>query len=85
MSNFVSLLQRAQCLQKTDVDPGHSEWWHGYIRGLRRAYYGDAFGTEAEHELFMDAINSPDQSRVALGKGYRAGLTLTAREPDTGP
>jgi len=84
--DFRRLLIRAQTLRETDVDcsAARSAWWRGYIRGLRRAHHGDNFGTEAEHALFMDAVNSRDESRVALGKGYRAGLTLTASEPETG-
>jgi len=40
------------------------------------------FGTDAEHDLYLNAINDTDQNRAALGRGYRAGLTLTAHEPD---
>lgn len=52
--------------------PDQAEYWKGYQRGLRRAYDGDAFMTDAEHEQFMaytDDPNYPD-----LGRGYRDGL-----------
>jgi len=52
------------------------------MRGLRRAHHGQNFGTDAEHDLYLNAINDTDQNRAALGRGYRAGLTLTAHEPD---
>ena len=82
MSNFASLLRRADTLRRLTSDPVESEWWTGYLRGLRRAHHGERFGTLAEHELWLAAIESTDPQRVALGRGYRAGLTLTMRDPD---
>ena len=29
---------------------GHHGYWQGYMRGLSRARYGDALGTEAQHQ-----------------------------------
>lgn len=50
-----------------------------------RAKYARRFiiqsGTQSEHELWLSAIDSPDESRAALGRGYRAGLTMEARDP----
>lgn len=84
MSNFASLMRRADTLRRLSdgSNPFESDWWAGYMRGLRRAHHGEAFGTAAEHAMWMDAANSSDPQRAALGRGYRAGLTLTAREPD---
>ena len=81
MTAFASLMRRADTLRRLESNPMHSEWWAGYIRGMRRAHHGEQFGTAAEHELFSAAVESDDPSRRALGAGYRAGLTLTAREP----
>lgn len=81
MSNFASLMRRADTLRRVEPDPIRAEWWAGYMRGLRRAHHGEKFGTAVEHELWMSAIDSPDPLRSALGRGYRAGLTLTASEP----
>jgi len=50
------------------------DFWSGYIRGLRRNYHGEKFGTDEEHELWMAAINSSDESRKNRGLGYRAGF-----------
>lgn len=80
MSNFASLLRRADTLRR--ADPANSDWWAGYMRGLRRAHHGERFGTVAEHELWLSAAATPDPQRAALGRGYRAGLTLTMRDPD---
>lgn len=81
MSNYQSLMRRADTLRKFENDPINESWWAGYMRGLRRAHHGEIFGTQAEHELWLSAIDSPDEMRSALGRGYRAGLTMEAREP----
>jgi hypothetical protein len=52
------------------------EWRAGFERGLRRGFYGDAFGTPAEHETWTAAADSPDPMRADRGRGYRAGLAL---------
>lgn len=82
MSKFASLMRRADMLRRVESDPLRSEWWTGYMRGLRRAHHGERFGSQAEHEMWIAAIESSDPSRAALGLGYRAGLTLTMRDPD---
>ena len=81
MSNFSSLMRRADTLRRIESDPIRAEWWVGYMRGLRRAHHGKRFGTEAEHDLWLSASASTDPSRAALGRGYVAGLTLTASDP----
>ena len=82
MSKFTTLMRRADTLRRIETDPIKTEWWAGYMRGLRRAHHGEKFGTQTEHELWLSAIDSPDESRAALGRGYRAGLTLQAYDPD---
>ena len=82
MENFNSLMQRAETLRRLERDPIHGEWWAGYLRGLRRAHHGEKFGDADEHTKFLAAGDSDDPSRAALGRGYRAGLTLEAREPE---
>lgn len=82
MSAFASLMRRADTLRRLESNPVHSEWWVGYMRGLRRAHHGAQFGTQAEHDLWHSAVESPDPQRAALGRGYLAGLTLTMRDPE---
>ena len=82
MSNFASLMRRADTLRRVESDPIRAEWWAGYMRGLRRAHHGEDFGSVAEHELWLSATESADPQRAALGRGYRAGLTLSPRDPD---
>lgn len=81
MSNFASLMRRADTLRRLTSDRIESAWWTGYMRGLRRAHHGEQFGTEAEHQMWLDAATSPDSQRAAMGHGYAAGLTLTAIDP----
>lgn len=79
--SFASLMRRADTLRRMEKDALRSAWWTGYIRGLRRAHHGEAFGTDAEHALYLDAIESGDPARAALGRGYHDGLTLTSLDP----
>ena len=72
---------RADALRRIEPDPVKIDWWTGYMRGLRRAHHGERFGTEAEHQLWLSAVESDDPSLVARRNGYLAGLTLTAQEP----
>lgn len=84
MNPFASLMRRADTLRRLESDPMRSEWWAGYMRGLRRAHHGEQFGSSAEHDMWSAAADSTDPKRAALGRGYRAGLTLTMRDPETG-
>ncbi len=57
---------------KTFWDTGENkDYWRGYIRGLRRRYHGEKFGTDEEHEQWMNMID--DKDREELGRGYRDG------------
>ena len=82
MSNFATLMRRADTLLRAESDPIRSAWWVGYMRGLRRAHHGESFGSRVEHELWLSAIESINLERAALGLGYRAGLMLEACDPE---
>lgn len=56
------------------LQPDRSEYWRGYIRGLRKAYHGENFGTAIEHAAYCEAIYSEYPDRKMLGQGYRDGL-----------
>lgn len=66
-------MRRAQAMAQLDESPLRQEYWTGYQRGLRRAYHGTKFGTQAEHKLWMSLIDDPDESREQRGLGYRDG------------
>jgi hypothetical protein len=70
-STFESKLLYAETTR--DVD-GRPDYWYGYMRGLRRAYHGEQFGTDQEHALWLaleDRGTRQDQER---GRGYRDGF-----------
>ena len=81
MTAFSSLMRRAGTLRQFESDPIRSEWWVGYMRGLRRAHHGANFGTRAEHEMWIAASESTDPMRASLGRGYVVGLTMECRDP----
>ena len=69
--NFLSWADTLRCISPGD----ESEFWAGYMRGLRRLHHGEAFGTDAEHELWHGIpTDEPDLTRRARGEGYRAGF-----------
>ena len=77
-SKFESLLKDAEAQRKATSDPGEAEYLTGYIRGLRRAYHGTAFGTESEHKLWSSLIARRDHYGQKRGQGYLDGLKALA-------
>ena len=51
-----------------------SDFWAGYVRGMRRLYHGENFGTIKGHILRMGLIDDRDEARKARGLGYRFGF-----------
>jgi hypothetical protein len=66
------------------VEPERADYWHGYRRGLRRARFGEQFGTAAEHQLWLTLADDTDASRAALGRGYREALAQLGRPVERG-
>ena len=73
--NFHSEKMLAVTMLGVETDPNKLNYWNGYLRGLRRAQFGDLFGTEAEHKLWLSLENDSDLSRRARGRGYQDGLS----------
>ena len=68
---FKSKLLYAEMMLDVDDRP---DYWAGYRRGLRRAYHGDRFVPDAEHESWLSLAerdSDQDQQRVL---GYWDGL-----------
>lgn len=65
-------LSRAMAMGK--LNPGQEDYWLGYQRGLRRAFQGESFGTEEDHEKWLSYYWSLDHRIADKGQGYRAGL-----------
>lgn len=62
----------ARAIKQLSSDPSFLE---GYIRGLRRHYHGEKFGTAEEHAHWMAlADEQGDEQLTARGRGYRAGF-----------
>jgi hypothetical protein len=59
---------------------GRQNYWLGYRRGLRRAFYGDAFCTEEEHQLWLSLVDRPQWEVAERGRGYHDGLRVTGVE-----
>lgn len=73
---FKSEMRRAQTMAKIETELFRAEYWTGYQRGLRRAYHGAKFGEPGEHEKWLAAANSDDESRKQRGIGYRDGIVF---------
>lgn len=74
-ATFQALARRAKLLT--------GDYGAGYLRGLRRAHHGDAFGTADEHALWS-SLGLDGDTREELGRGYRDGLAGTDPVPRIG-
>ena len=70
-STFKAKLLHAEIMSDVDNRPNY---WRGYSRGLQRAYFGEAFGTEAEHQRWQSLADRDDQHDQDRGLGYLHGL-----------
>lgn len=68
-TKYRNLLLRAKSMQLVNDRPN---FWEGYIRGLRRAHYGDRYGTAANHNRWLTL--GGDVAREEMSHGYREGL-----------
>ena len=50
------------------------DYWLGYRRGLRRAFYGEAFGTEEDHQLWLSLADRDHKEIAERGLGYLDAL-----------
>lgn len=64
-AGFRSLVAQARLI---DGDYGA-----GYLRGIRRHYHGERFGTAEEHALWS-RLGLDGDYRAELGAGYRDGV-----------
>lgn len=73
-AQFQHAMGAAETFQRLTEEPLVADFWAGFIRGTRRHYHGERFGTDEEHALWMAAAESDDESRRRRGIGYRAGI-----------
>lgn len=81
MTDLTLLIRRADNLRRLETNYFAEAWWAGYIRGLRRAQHGEAFGTEQEHQMWCAMCHSRDGLSRIRGAGYLAGLEGQWAEP----
>ena len=66
---FQSLGRMASAMRS--VEHERQDFWLGFLRGLRRSYHGENFGTLEEHENYMNCRR--DEHRRDMQTGYRTG------------
>ena len=72
---FQHAMGAAKTFRRLAQEPLVQDFWSGYLQGTRRRYHGEKFGTAEEHDLWMAAVTSEDESRQRQGQGYAAGFT----------
>lgn len=72
---FQQAMGAAETFRRLAEEPLVQDFWIGYLRGVRRHYHGEKFGTAEEHALWMEAVTSDDELRQRRGLGYTAGFT----------
>ena len=70
-NHFQCEMMKAQTFIELGED---SDYWMGYQRGLRRRFHGENFGTDEEHEMWMQLYEDSDDVRANRGRGYRDGF-----------
>lgn len=74
-------LTAAEAFQKMSDVPAENAFWGGYLRGIRRNYHGENFGTDETHYRHMGLCDAPDAEHQLRGVGYKAGFEgLNARQ-----
>ena len=73
---FKAEMQRAHTMSNLEDNYLKKSYWKGYIRGLRRSYHGENFGTLKEHTLYWKCLYHESPDRQAIGKGYQDGLAF---------
>ncbi len=76
--NYESQITMAKTMAETDKT--HHDYWTGYVRGLMKNHYGEKFGTQAEHQTWLNA--SGDDTRNNRSRGYRDGFEQKTPCPD---
>ena len=60
---FQSLMNQAEAMRRLPGD----QYYHGYLRGLRH-FHGEAFGADAENNLWVSLSADDDKSRMVGGR-----------------
>src|SRR4029450_9119241 len=66
-----------EAIKRRATEPERANYWKGVERGLQRAHYESAFGTDEYHRFWLSlAENGGDESHREYGRGYRDGVAL---------
>ena len=68
-AEFQSKMMKARTFQELG---DQAEYWAAYQRGLQRAFHGDKFGSDEDHEKWLSLIS--DETRQEQTRGYWHGL-----------
>jgi hypothetical protein len=68
---FTARMCHAEVMSVISSSP---DYWRRYIRGLKRAYYSEEFGTEAEHALWLPLADRDNMQDHDRGCGYFHGF-----------
>jgi DNA-binding transcriptional regulator YiaG len=62
-------------MTKAEVMGGveRTHYWTGYKNGLQRRFYGEAFGTQEEHDHWMTTALNGDAEQEEQSRGYHDG------------
>ena len=78
-----STFKHEMAMAKTFHDLGvKTDYWRGYMKGLRRSYHGENFGTDEDHRRWLSVgfyeitPGVTDDIRLEMSKGYRAGFEV---------
>ena len=75
---FDQEMMKSRAMIEQGKDP---DYWEGYLRGLKRRFFGESFGTAEEHHRWMTLADSPDPQKAQQGRGYRDGIQLWFAKP----
>ncbi len=67
-------LNRGLSMLCCSTETEDAAYWNGYVRGVRKNFHGENYGTGEEHQLWLTLICERNIRRHSIGKGYRDGL-----------
>ncbi|RJP87284.1 MAG: hypothetical protein C4518_12335 [Desulfobacteraceae bacterium] len=71
---FKHEMEKAKTLK--NLEPDRTEYWIGYQLGIHRAYYGEKFGTDEDHLLWIGpGASTGNQRRDQRHQGYKDGFS----------
>ena len=68
---FAEMMEQAESNWRHSSRPGYFE---GYMKGLRRLYYGPGYGSLQEHEEWLGMAYRGNGIIADRGRGYYDGL-----------